>query len=204
MIQPTTSSTSVEAEKPIKTTNFETDVVINGIDHSSKDDECEDQVVNENSISPTHSLEKHVGFNVNNENDPNSNDAICRLRRHDTPHYLKGARINSNKQLEPDEIKQILERYTTSANKSINNQNDNCNNNDSNESSTTTTDTKNENKKIILSLKITRNAEKTLGISIVTTNDDNDAGVFITKTLPNGLAAKSGLCVGDKILKVKR
>ena len=40
----------------------------------------------------------------------------CRLRRRDTPHHLKGARINPSnykaQQLNPDEMKEILERYT--------------------------------------------------------------------------------------------
>lgn len=41
----------------------------------------------------------------------------CRLRRRDTPHHLKGARLNSpsNKaqQLDPNEMREILERYTS-------------------------------------------------------------------------------------------
>ena len=43
-----------------------------------------------------------------------------RLRRRDTPHHLKGARLNSpnNKaqQLDPNEMKEILERYTSNNN----------------------------------------------------------------------------------------
>jgi protein scribble len=54
--------------------------------------------------------------NNNNNLDDSNSSGHCRLRRRDTPHHLKGARINSpnNKaqQLDPNEMKEILERYT--------------------------------------------------------------------------------------------
>jgi S1-C subfamily serine protease len=56
-------------------------------------------------------------------------------------------------------------------------------------------------KEIQISITINRQLERALGISIVTGSND-DTGVVITKLLPNGLAAKSGMCVGDKILAV--
>lgn len=63
---------------------------------------------------------------ASNENDTslvsNSSNSSgqFRLRRRDTPHHLKGARLNSpnNKaqQLDPNEMKEILERYTQNNN----------------------------------------------------------------------------------------
>ena len=45
-----------------------------------------------------------------------SENGNCRLRRRDTPHHLKGARVNTSnnkaQQLDPNEMKEILERYT--------------------------------------------------------------------------------------------
>ena len=165
----------------------------------------EDEISNSSSnlsVKDFFQTEKHVGFNVNTDEDPNSN---CRLRRHDTPHYLKSARINNSKTqiLGQNEMKDILNRYTPSAKtppRSL----------DSNEKDSLRNDEIKKN--LMLSLKIQRNSEKTLGISIVTGSnpnndngedeDDDSAGVFVTKLLPGGLASNSGLCVGDQILNV--
>jgi hypothetical protein len=167
----------------------------------------EQEISNSSSnISASNSFqEKHVGFNVNGDEDPNSS---CRLRRHDTPHYLKGARINNKPQIGQNEMKEILTRYTSAAVKTTQSNSNSYSNEKIDENNL-----KNEvlKKNIMLSIKIQRNTEKTLGISIVTgTNpknedddeDDDSSGVFVTKLLPGGLASKSGLCVGDQILNV--
>lgn len=183
----------------------------------SSDENNQDEAISSTEDSSNSSFqEKHVGFSVNGVEDENSNNTTCRLRRHDTPHYLKGARINNNKQqLAPNEIKEILNRYTntmktTQSSSSVStngaiNTNANENKQEDEENS------KNEQfkKNILLTVQIQRNAEKTLGISIVTGNNPNsdeeseESGVFVTKLSPGGLAAKSGICVGDQILTVR-
>lgn len=51
------------------------------------------------------------------EADQTNSSGHFKLRRRDTPHHLKGARLNSPKaqQLDPNEMKEILERYTSAS-----------------------------------------------------------------------------------------
>jgi hypothetical protein len=88
-------------------------------------------IINDNEEETSPSLPSSP-TKLENENDSNqlTNDIDTsllsngsgqfRLRRRDTPHHLKGARLNSpnNKaqQLDPNEMKEILERYTSNNN----------------------------------------------------------------------------------------
>ena len=76
-------------------------------DEVEEDDECVDE-------------EQEDTEQSNGDEDVANSSGHFRLRRRDTPHHLKGARLNSPKsqQLDPTEMKEILERYTstTSAN----------------------------------------------------------------------------------------
>lgn len=108
----------------IKTINAE-------LGHEQNDDEYEQNTsnnINNSSVQPNNNNEENDEDN-NSENQSNnhhaSNDESAmngsrgfRLRRRDTPHHLKGARVNSPnnnaQQLDPNEMKEILERYAHS------------------------------------------------------------------------------------------
>ena len=109
------------------------------VSDDEENDEYEDGVARDNKLS-NGQVNKHVDFKLSDkvsvsnsyDDEEQTNDlndetnsvgnasGHCKLRRRDTPHHLKGARINptNNKaqQLNPDEMKEILERFTTGAN----------------------------------------------------------------------------------------
>lgn len=83
------------------------------------------QIVNSDSSKPQIENDKTEGEDEEEEHDEDedgsnatntSENGHCRLRRRDTPHHLKGARVNTSnnkaQQLDPSEMKEILERYT--------------------------------------------------------------------------------------------
>ncbi len=184
-------------------------------DDDADDDEDEQNNIQQEppKILPRSSLplgyvEKHVGFssalhtNGTHSNDEDCDDdnssGQCRLRRHDTPHHLKGARINSisKSQLDPVDMKDILMKHVQSA--------DNHEQMDQEQSN-----------QIKLSISLIRQPSTGLGISIAggrTTNgsqhsddegkDEEEDGVYVTKVISGAAAFKSGLNVGDKLLRV--
>jgi protein scribble len=222
--------------------NNENDENINDID----DEEGKDDIKNKKS-----NIMKHVDFKLNNQsniqtaktenfqcfdnedelNENNNNEedldkstgsGHCRLRRRDTPHHLKGARINNSsnntQQLDPSEMKEILERY--SGNNSFSNTASPssriatlCQPKQKPKPATSYIPDNfkyDELRKLIqLVLKINRQEGAGLGIRIAGGKGSNpykedDDGIFITRILPDSPARNTGLKVGDKLLKVNQ
>ncbi|XP_072175849.1 uncharacterized protein [Diadema setosum] len=125
--------------------------------------------------------EKHVGFASDVEDQPSSEDV--RLHRRDTPHYLKNKRVNMMG--EPDEeTAALLEKVLARSNANQDNG-------------------KREERMVI---NFSRDGSG-LGISIAggkgsTPYKGNDEGIFISRVVEGGVAAKNGLQLGDKILSV--
>ena len=162
----------------------------------------------------------------NNENeedaDKSTNSGHCRLRRRDTPHHLKGARINNSssnpQQLDPSEMKEILERYSSSNSFSNNTSPSSrivpLNHSKQKPKPATSYIPDNfkydELRKLIqLVIKINRQEGAGLGIRIAGGKGSNpykedDDGIFITRILPDSPARNTGLKVGDKLLKVNQ
>lgn len=152
--------------------------------------------------------EKHVGFSGPTDDDSTLNNGVCRLRRHDTPHHLKGARINNNKlHVAPDELKEILQRYTAPVSIQASSFGTSLEN-DVADFKLLSTDIaqKMSEKYIKILVTIKKQQGQGLGLSIaggkVSKLDDGDTNIIITKLVPGGLASKHGLCVGDRILTV--
>jgi len=159
----------------------------------------------------------------NGDEDAANSSGHFRLRRRDTPHHLKGARLNSPKsqQLDPTEMKEILERYTSTTNSSSANT---MVGNTSQQLVDTGAANKikpatsfipanlkyDELKKLVqLIIKINRQEGAGLGIRIAGGKGSNpykedDEGIFITRILPESPARQTGLKVGDKLVKVNQ
>ena len=201
--------------------NFGTDVVI----------------INENEVESSPSLpssplklDEDMNENINQENDTSlpsngsGGSGQFRLRRRDTPHHLKGARLNSpnNKaqQLDPNEMKEILERYTNNPSTNLiqsaissahNGSNDFKSNKPKPASIYAPSNFKHDEirKFIQLIIQINRQEGAGLGIRIAGGKGSNpykedDEGIFITRILPESPAKLTGLKVGDKLLKVNQ
>lgn len=101
--------------------------LINSIDDEESEDLEENEDVEENEEAEhteeatdgqrDRQIESQAG-DENEANNQSNSSGHFKLRRRDTPHHLKGARLNSPKaqQLDPNEMKEILERYTIGAN----------------------------------------------------------------------------------------
>lgn len=170
--------------------------------------------------------------NENEEKDQTNSSGHFKLRRRDTPHHLKGARLNSPKaqQLDPNEMKEILERYKSAGNNGGHNPGVNKGDNLNGDSSTNPKYNNNQSlnnlkpatifipenlryeelKALIqLIIKINRQEGAGLGIRIAggkgsNPYKDDDDGIFITRILPESPAKQTGLKVGDKLVKVNQ
>lgn len=194
--------------------------------HASQDDETENLQAQDEQQYVT----KHVDFKLNsnsesieNENEINQEEdedesssmnssGHCRLRRRDTPHHLKGARVNSptNKaqHLDANEMREILERYAQQQNVPApmpRNQKPKP------ASQHIPDDLKYEElkKSIHLVIHVNRLENSGLGIRIAggkgsTPFREDDDGIFITRILPNSPAKQTGLKIGDKLIKVNQ
>ncbi|XP_071941513.1 protein scribble homolog isoform X5 [Antedon mediterranea] len=123
--------------------------------------------------------ERHVGFDVNLDSDEEQPEKHEKLHRRDTPHYLKNKRVN---ELDED-ASAILNRVL--AQQAMDTQ---------------------EIRKERLVIEFSRDGGG-LGISIAggkgsTPYKGNDEGIFVSRVVPDGIAGKKGLRVGDKILAV--
>ncbi len=165
------------------------------------------------------------------EADRSTGSGHCRLRRRDTPHHLKGARINNSSsnaqhQLDPSEMKEILERYSNP------NYTNNVSTSVAGQALQTSSSIQQQNylkqklkpatafipenfkydqlrKLIQLVIKINRQDGAGLGIRIAGGKGSNpykedDEGIFITRILPDSPAKNTGLKVGDKLFKVNQ
>jgi protein scribble len=163
--------------------------------------------------------------NENNEEDTekSTGSGHCRLRRRDTPHHLKGARINNSssnpQQLDPSEMKEILERYSSNNNNSFLNTSPSSSKVSFNQTMQKLKSAllyipdnfkyDDLRKLIQLVIKINRQEGNGLGIRIAGGKGSNpykedDDGIFITRILPESPARNTGLKVGDKLLKVNQ
>nr|XP_054756834.1 protein scribble homolog isoform X10 [Lytechinus pictus] len=126
--------------------------------------------------------DRHVGFASDVEDQLTSED--IRLHRRDTPHYLKNKRVDMVG--EPDaETAALLEKVIAR-----------------NSVSSVGMDTQEEK----MVINFSRDGSG-LGISIAggkgsTPYKGNDEGIFISRVVEGGIAAKNGLALGDKILTV--
>ncbi|XP_041465950.1 protein scribble homolog isoform X4 [Lytechinus variegatus] len=126
--------------------------------------------------------DRHVGFASDVEDQLTSED--IRLHRRDTPHYLKNKRVDMVG--EPDaETTALLEKVIAR-----------------NSVSSVGMDTQEE--KMVINFNRDGSG---LGISIAggkgsTPYKGNDEGIFISRVVEGGVAAKNGLALGDKILAV--
>jgi hypothetical protein len=164
------------------------------------------------------------------ESDQVDSSGHFKLRRRDTPHHLKGARLNSPKAqcLDPNEMKEILEKYTTA--KTASPSSPNSNSASSTVAATPSTDMAAQSpikmqpasrfvpeglkyqdikKTIQLIIKIQRQEGAGLGIRIAGGKGSNpykedDEGIFITRILAESPAQTTGLKVGDKLVKVNK
>jgi len=200
-------------------------------------------IINENEVETSPSLPsspnkleddlQNESLNQQQEQQTNENDTSIqsntsggqfRLRRRDTPHHLKGARVNSStnkaQQLDPNEMKEILERYTATNNNNSSNSNLASPVLDNNKSLATKSKPASvyipvnfkhdEIRKLIqLIIQINRQDGTGLGIRIAGGKGSNpykeeDDGIFITRILPESPAKLTGLKVGDKLLKVNQ
>ncbi|CAF0721438.1 unnamed protein product [Brachionus calyciflorus] len=174
--------------------------------------------------SNSESIEQEVENHEEDEDESSSMNSSghCRLRRRDTPHHLKGARVNSptNKvqQLDPNEMREILERYVQTQNspssqlppppaplpRTIQKPKP--------ATQFIPDDLKYEElkKNVQLVIHINRSGNTGLGIRIAggkgtaTPFKEDDDGIFITRILPNSPARKTGLKIGDKLIKVNQ
>lgn len=168
---------------------------------------------------------KHVDFRFNSNSESIEHEAIdeeedesgsmnssghCRLRRRDTPHHLKGARVNSptNKanQLDANEMREILERYTNSHSPPTP-----LPRSQKPATQYVPDELKYEElkKHVHLVMHVNRSENSGLGIRIAggkgsTPFREDDDGIFITKILPNSPAKNTGLKIGDKLVKVNQ
>jgi protein scribble len=179
--------------------------------------------------------EEH-GDAAENDESVNTSSNHCRLRRRDTPHHLKGARINTTtnpaQQLDPIEMREILERYQSSnqtSPKSVPISPTNGHQQENSPQLTNGNSTQSFNKEkpasiyvpenfkyddlrkqVQLVIHINREEGAGLGIRIaggkgsLNPYKDDDDGIFITRILPDSPALKTGLKVGDKLLKVNQ
>lgn len=168
---------------------------------------------------------KHVDFKLNSNSESIEHEVIdeeedesgsmnssghCRLRRRDTPHHLKGARVNSptNKanQLDANEMREILERYTNSSSPPAP-----LPRSQKPATQYVPNELKYEElkKHVHLVMHVNRSENSGLGIRIAggkgsTPFREDDDGIFITKILPNSPARNTGLKIGDKLIKVNQ
>jgi len=100
------SSTTNHVNKHVDFKLNERTVVINSIE--DEDEEIDD--IEEEEVQPD-----ALTCETADESEQINSSGHFKLRRRDTPHHLKGARLNSPKAqcLDPNEIKEILEKYTT-------------------------------------------------------------------------------------------
>jgi hypothetical protein len=114
---------SCEAGSLNKHVDFQVGNVVGSIDDEESEElEADaDAVVDEQGRNHTSENQESQNGEENEANESNSSGHF-KLRRRDTPHHLKGARLNSPKaqQLDPSEMKEILERYTSGASMSPN------------------------------------------------------------------------------------
>ena len=101
----------VVAQNSIETTTSERNESSNQEGDNEDDDDDDDQEEDEAPHVPPAQLAHDLNLSGSGSESGN-----CRLRRRDTPHHLKGARVNTSnnkaQQLDPNEMKEILERYT--------------------------------------------------------------------------------------------
>ena len=108
-----------------KHVDFQVGNVVGSIDDEESEeleaDADADAVVDEQGRNHTSENQESQNGEENEANESNPSGHF-KLRRRDTPHHLKGARLNSPKaqQLDPSEMKEILERYTSGASMSPN------------------------------------------------------------------------------------
>ena len=235
--KPAHANTSSEAKKEEE--EEEDDENVNNVEHD-EDEENEDD--EDNHSKSGHGYGKHVDFKLNekgahfNEEEQEEDEANttsgsghCRLRRRDTPHHLKGARVNTSnnkaQQLDPSEMKEILERYvhtnnassSTSPSGDFNSQNSYASSFSINKSKPKPASVfvpedleYDELRKLIqLVIQINRQEGTGLGIRIAggkgsSPYKEDDEGIFITRILPESPAKITGLKVGDKLLKVNQ
>lgn len=168
--------------------------------------------------------------NEDGENSANNTSGHCRLRRRDTPHHLKGARVNTAQSkaqpLDPNEMREILERYTNASSSPDNSPtNHNAQLGGKHASAAAAAAASKPKpasvyvppnfhhdelrKQVQLVIIINRPEGAGLGIRIAggkgsNPYKDDDEGIFITKILPESPALATGLKVGDKLLKVNQ
>jgi protein scribble len=242
------STASVNSAKKEEKEKEEEDENVNNVE-ADQDEENEvdddDNDDEDNHSKSGHGYGKHVDFKLNekgahfneeeeeqeeeDEANTTSGSGHCRLRRRDTPHHLKGARVNTSnnkaQQLDPSEMKEILERYAHTNNPSTSTSpSGDFNSQNSYASSFSINKTKpkpasvyvpdnleyDELRKLIqLVIQINRQEGAGLGIRIAggkgsSPYKEDDEGIFITRILPESPAKTTGLKVGDKLLKVNQ
>lgn len=187
-------------------------------DTNKNNDEDEDENVN--------GVDQNGGHELQEGENGHNGSSHCRLRRRDTPHHLKGARIqspgtNKAQQLDANEMREILDKYkpvpaarttlqpTSTTSPAVTS-------NGSSSHLVAAIDlpvadlARNDpiRKHIQLVISMTVGASGGLGIRIAggkgSANPyrDDDDGVFITRILADSPARNTGMKVGDKLLKV--
>lgn len=208
----------------------------NGENDEDEADEDEDEAENGEQVGEDGLV---VGGGGGEENEERKNNSVsssssshCRLRRRDTPHHLKGARIqspgtNKAQQLDANEMRELLDKYkpvpaTRTTVQSLSS--------GTNEPDVCSADASQQHQSQLISAahmaaeELTRNdpirklVQLVVGLTVATSGSlgiriaggkgsanpyrDDDDGVFITRILDDSPARHTGLKVGDKLLKV--
>ncbi|XP_033109060.1 protein scribble homolog [Anneissia japonica] len=170
--------------------------------------------------------EKHVGFDVNLDSDEEQPERHEKLHRRDTPHYLKNKRVNdldedasailnrvlAQQAMDTQQIREERTNRPAPILKLSNNVYQSINETFLKYEGTHTDQELSRQMGMVFQnpekivIEFTRDGGG-LGISIAggkgsTPYRGNDEGIFVSRVVPDGIAGKKGLRVGDKILAV--